>query len=160
MGFPGLQCRNLQNAMGDGCQLGIHTVTSDLELHPLMFREFEMDSETVFLPRTWATGSTVRNAAVRCCSSHADFCRLPPRSSSPTEKKGQFMIKLTDYVKTAEAAEILGVSQNTLRKWAASGAIPMHRNPANGYRLFKRSDLDAFLRRAGTPVRTTKRKPK
>ena len=46
------------------------------------------------------------------------------------------MNRLTDYVKTAEAAEILGVSQNTLRKWAADGAIPMHRNPANRYRLF------------------------
>ena len=42
------------------------------------------------------------------------------------------MTKLTDYVKTAEAAEILGLAQNTLRKWAARGDIPMHRNPANG----------------------------
>jgi len=42
------------------------------------------------------------------------------------------MTKLSDYVKTAEAAEILGVAQNTLRKWAAEGKIPMHRNPANG----------------------------
>lgn len=56
------------------------------------------------------------------------------------------MTKLSDYVKTAEAAEILGVSQTTLRKWAEGGKIPMHRNPANGYRLFKRSDLEKFLR--------------
>lgn len=63
------------------------------------------------------------------------------------------MIKLTDYVKTAEAAEILGVSQNTLRKWAASGAIPMHRNPANGYRLFNRIDLERFLKKTAEPVR-------
>jgi excisionase family DNA binding protein len=63
------------------------------------------------------------------------------------------MTKLTDYVKTAEAAEILGVAQNTLRKWAARGDIPMHRNPANGYRLFKRSDLDRFLHRVSRPVR-------
>lgn len=56
------------------------------------------------------------------------------------------MTKLSDYVKTAEAAEILGVAQNTLRKWAAEGKIPVHRNPANGYRLFKRSDLEKFLR--------------
>jgi excisionase family DNA binding protein len=63
------------------------------------------------------------------------------------------MIKLTDYVKTAEAAEILGVSQNTLRKWAASGAIPMHRNPANGYRLFKRGDLEKFLARVERAVK-------
>jgi excisionase family DNA binding protein len=63
------------------------------------------------------------------------------------------MNKLTDYVKTAEAAEILGVSQNTLRKWAAAGAIPMQRNPANGYRLFKRSDLDKFLYKTAKPVK-------
>lgn len=56
------------------------------------------------------------------------------------------MTKLTEYVKTAEASEILGVAQNTLRKWAEQGKIPMHRNPANGYRLFKRSDLEKFLR--------------
>lgn len=56
------------------------------------------------------------------------------------------MEKLTDYVMTAEAAEILGVSQNTLRAWAKDGKIPMHRNPANGYRLFLRSDLKEFLR--------------
>jgi excisionase family DNA binding protein len=53
--------------------------------------------------------------------------------------------KLSDYVMTAEAAEILGVSQNTLRAWAKDGKIPMHRNPANGYRLFLRSDLKKFL---------------
>lgn len=57
------------------------------------------------------------------------------------------MTKLTEYVKTAEAAQILGVAQNTLRKWAAAGEIPMHRNPANGYRLFKREDLERFLRK-------------
>lgn len=55
------------------------------------------------------------------------------------------MNKLSEYVKTAEAASILGVSQNTLRSWAEDGKIPMHRNPANGYRLFKRSDLERFL---------------
>lgn len=56
------------------------------------------------------------------------------------------MKKLSEYVKTAEAAEILGVAQNTLRKWAERGDVPMSRNPANGYRLFKRSDLERFLR--------------
>jgi excisionase family DNA binding protein len=65
------------------------------------------------------------------------------------------MTKLTGYVKTAEAAEILGVAQNTLRKWAARGDIQMYRNPANGYRLFKRSDLDRFLRRVSRPVQPT-----
>lgn len=57
------------------------------------------------------------------------------------------MTKVNDYVKTAEAAGILGVSQNTLRAWAKAGKIPVHRNPANGYRLFKRIDLKTFLRK-------------
>ena len=55
------------------------------------------------------------------------------------------MQKLSEYVMTAEAAEILGVSQNTLRAWAKANRIPVRRNPANGYRLFKRRDLEAFL---------------
>ena len=66
------------------------------------------------------------------------------------------MNKLTEYVKTAEAASILGVAQNTLRKWAARGEIPMHRNPANGYRLFRRSDLDKFLEKTAQPVNPKK----
>lgn len=61
------------------------------------------------------------------------------------------MTKLTEYVKTAEAADLLGVSQNTLRKWAEAGKIPMRRNPANGYRLFKRSDLLKFLAKLEPP---------
>ncbi len=64
--------------------------------------------------------------------------------------------KLTDYMQTAEAAEILGVAQNTLRKWAKRGEIPMHRNPANGYRLFKRRDLERFLQKIdSSSVRTS-----
>jgi excisionase family DNA binding protein len=55
------------------------------------------------------------------------------------------MTKLNDYVKVAEAAQLLGVSQNTLRAWAETGKIPVYRNPANGYRLFLRSELERFL---------------
>jgi excisionase family DNA binding protein len=62
------------------------------------------------------------------------------------------MTKLSEYVKVAEAAEVLGVSQNTLRAWAAAGKIPMHRNPANGYRLFRRNDLDRFLAKVARPA--------
>jgi excisionase family DNA binding protein len=59
--------------------------------------------------------------------------------------------KLSEYVKVAEAAEILGVSQGTVRTWAADGWIPVHRNPANGYRLFKREDLEKFLAKVARP---------
>jgi excisionase family DNA binding protein len=60
--------------------------------------------------------------------------------------------RLSEYVMVAEAAEILGVSQGTVRTWAEAGKIPMHKNPANGYRLFKRSELDAFLMQIDKPV--------
>ncbi|MCA9037908.1 MAG: helix-turn-helix domain-containing protein [Planctomycetaceae bacterium] len=68
------------------------------------------------------------------------------------------MTKLSEYVKTAEAAEILGVSQNTLRTWAEAGQIPVRRNPVNGYRLFRRRDLERFLRDIAHPPKTSKRK--
>jgi excisionase family DNA binding protein len=61
------------------------------------------------------------------------------------------MNKLTEYLHTAAAAEYVGVAQNTIRKWAARGEIPMHRNPANGYRRFKQTDLDKRLKRVATP---------
>jgi excisionase family DNA binding protein len=62
------------------------------------------------------------------------------------------MIKLSDYMYTAAAADYLGVAQNTIRKWAARGDIPMHRNPVNGYRLFKKSDLDKLLKKVAKQV--------
>ena len=63
------------------------------------------------------------------------------------------MTRIAEYVNVAEAAKILGVAQNTLRKWADRGEIPMHRIPANGYRLFKRSDLEKFLNQVERPVK-------
>ncbi|MFN7840800.1 MAG: MerR family transcriptional regulator [Pirellula sp.] len=65
------------------------------------------------------------------------------------------MTKLSEYMHTAEAAEYLGVHHNTIRNWAARGELPMHRNPVNGYRLFKRTDLDKLLSKVAKPVKTT-----
>jgi excisionase family DNA binding protein len=64
--------------------------------------------------------------------------------------------RLNEYVKVAEAAEILGVSQGTVRSWAEAGKIPMHKNPANGDRLFKRLELEQFLSRVDKPTLPTK----
>lgn len=66
--------------------------------------------------------------------------------------------RLTEYVLTAEAAEFLGVSQNTLRAWAEAGKIPMRRNPANGYRLFARKDLAWFLQSVERPMKIANKK--
>ena len=62
------------------------------------------------------------------------------------------MQKLNEYLKIAAAAQMLGVSQNTLRAWADDGRIPVMINPANGYRLFRQEDLEAFLNEAARPV--------
>ena len=55
------------------------------------------------------------------------------------------MPKLSEYLTIKDAAEFLAVSPNTLRNWEASGKIAVHRNPMNGYRLFKVKDLQNLL---------------
>ena len=55
------------------------------------------------------------------------------------------MEKLDAYLTIKDAAKYLGVSPNTLRNWGKDGRVPMHRNPINGYRLFKKTDLDKLL---------------
>lgn len=67
------------------------------------------------------------------------------------------MEKLDAYLTIKEAAEYLGVSPNTLRNWGHDGKVPLHRNPINSYRLFKRSDLDALLRQIARPESLSKR---
>ncbi len=57
------------------------------------------------------------------------------------------MTKLRDYLRISVAADYLGVSPNTLRNWERAGKIVAHRHPVNDYRLFRREDLDALLRK-------------
>jgi DNA (cytosine-5)-methyltransferase 1 len=54
------------------------------------------------------------------------------------------------YVTVHKAAGILGVAPNTVRSWGAAGKIPEHRHPLNGYRLYKRFDLEHVVRRIET----------
>ena len=56
------------------------------------------------------------------------------------------MQKLRDFLRISEAAEYLGVSPNTLRNWENAGKVEAVRHPVNGYRLFRRKDLDALLK--------------
>jgi excisionase family DNA binding protein len=39
------------------------------------------------------------------------------------------------------AAEVLGVSEQTLRRWDKAGKLSPHRNPMNGYRLYARREV-------------------
>lgn len=53
---------------------------------------------------------------------------------------------LADYMTVTEAAELLGVTAATLRNWDRAGKLSPRRNPLNGYRLYKREELEAILR--------------
>ncbi|HUT14574.1 MAG TPA: helix-turn-helix domain-containing protein [Thermoguttaceae bacterium] len=52
---------------------------------------------------------------------------------------------LDEYLRIAEAAEYLGVCQNTLNGWVAKGRVPVLRDLANGYLQFSRSDLEQLF---------------
>src|ERR1019366_1121149 len=51
------------------------------------------------------------------------------------------------WLRLGPAAELLGVSINTLRRWSDDGKVTCYRS-AGGHRRFRRADVDA-LRRAG-----------
>ena len=66
--------------------------------------------------------------------------------------------KMSDYLLIAEAADFLGVAENTLRKWADDGKVKTRRHPINRYRLFKKADLEDLLQKTHSPIR--KRRPR
>lgn len=55
------------------------------------------------------------------------------------------MKNLKEYAHVKEAAELLGISPMTLRNWDQRGKLKPVRNPINGYRLYKKSDLKKLL---------------
>ncbi len=65
------------------------------------------------------------------------------------------MMQNEGYVRVKEAAEILGVSPNTIRAWEAEGKITEHRHPLNNYRLFKRTELEKVLRKVERSAKKT-----
>src|SRR5665647_1429235 len=48
------------------------------------------------------------------------------------------------WLRVQQAAELLGVSASTMRRWADSGKVASHRSPG-GQRVFARADLVALL---------------
>jgi excisionase family DNA binding protein len=55
---------------------------------------------------------------------------------------------LDQYLTVKEAAALLGVSAKTLRNWDRAGKLRPGRHPMNGYRLYRREDLEALLAKA------------
>lgn len=49
-----------------------------------------------------------------------------------------------DYLSIQQAAEYIGTSLQTLRRWDATGRLKPLRHPTNGYRIYKRDDLEPF----------------
>ena len=47
----------------------------------------------------------------------------------------------------SEAAELLGVSAGTLRKWDRAGKLSAVRHPMNRYRLYRLSELRVLRKR-------------
>ncbi len=67
------------------------------------------------------------------------------------------MPKLSDYLTVAEAAQVLGVSKDTLRRWDKAGKLTARRHPVTRYRLYLRKELDAFLRQVSDDATSPRR---
>ena len=59
------------------------------------------------------------------------------------------MAKVSDYLTIRDAAEYLGVSKDTLRRWDRAKKLVARRNPMSRYRLYSKKDLDDLLATLG-----------
>ena len=58
----------------------------------------------------------------------------------------------SDLLTIKAAAELLGVSEQTLRRWDDAGKLRAKRHPINGYRLYPREQVLALKRRIYSEV--------
>jgi excisionase family DNA binding protein len=56
------------------------------------------------------------------------------------------VVKLSDFVQVKDAARLLGVSADTIRRWDRAGKLSAARHPINNYRLYKLADLEVILK--------------
>lgn len=61
-------------------------------------------------------------------------------------------MKGEEFLLVKEVAARLRVAPNTVRAWAAMGKLTEYRHPVNNYRLFKRADVEALLRKIEDPA--------
>lgn len=63
------------------------------------------------------------------------------------------------YITIKKAAKLLHVTPLTLRNWDRAGKLKAYRNPANGYRVYRLDQLEAFLRQLeGSKAKTAAKK--
>lgn len=56
------------------------------------------------------------------------------------------MTNLNGYMTVKEAAELLGISTMTLRRWDNGKKLKAKRHPINNYRLYSRKELEVILK--------------
>lgn len=57
------------------------------------------------------------------------------------------MRPIDGYLTISQAAKLVGVTPATLRNWERDGRLMPKRNPMNGYRLYKREDIEHYLQK-------------
>ncbi|HIG27286.1 MAG TPA: MerR family transcriptional regulator [Verrucomicrobiales bacterium] len=57
------------------------------------------------------------------------------------------MKNFKQFITVKAAADYLGVAGNTIRNWGRTGKVQEQRHPVNGYRLYRKKDLDRLLRK-------------
>ncbi len=73
------------------------------------------------------------------------------------------MDRINQYMTVGEAADFLGVSKDTLRRWDRAGKLAARRHPVTGYRLYLKGDLEHVLKQiarvgsSGSPRRHRKK---
>ena len=65
---------------------------------------------------------------------------------------------ISDFLTVKEAADILGICPDTLRRWDRKGKLTAYRHPINRYRLYKREDLEHLLKQIRQPKKGGGRK--
>ena len=69
------------------------------------------------------------------------------KNRSDTRRKSALSLpfNLSDYLTVRQAAEFLGISKATLRRWDSEEKLIAFRHPLNRYRLYRVSDLRNLL---------------
>ena len=52
---------------------------------------------------------------------------------------------MKEYLTIKESADLLGVTPQTLRAWEKKGELVPYRNPINNYRMYKVTQIEAFI---------------
>jgi len=82
-------------------------------------------------------------------TSFSCFSALPLLTGFENQRKPLTFASLMEitYLTIKDAAKILGVAPLTLRNWDKRGILSAYRNPINNYRVYRRDQIDLFLRR-------------